>query len=313
MTTPGLEAILENERKVNVRDESIDTRASLPRLCWRLSITETVPPISLPKGSQWRSEGVVRLVVAGKRPVRSTIVVICSESVLDSGRIGWTRNRKSLSLDNLFPARGRTARAGEPPRRWLVPRRMHKEAVVKSLNTGVLICALVLAMAVGASLSAWPADGGDTVRDKERAAKGWHTPLVISAADFKPDGNGPDDFFFNLEGHFEGEGIIIRLHAPAYLPHGATIHQLSASVYDNDDECDSPDIRVFLRRARFSDGTWYSMGLAQTSGASASVQQISDTSITNSLIDNVDFVYYVYVSMCDASHELMAVKIYYSE
>jgi hypothetical protein len=54
----------------------------------------TVSPITL----RWRPEGVVRLIVAGKRPVRSTIVVICSEWVLDSGRVAWMRKRKSLSL-----------------------------------------------------------------------------------------------------------------------------------------------------------------------------------------------------------------------
>ncbi len=47
---------------------------------------------------RWRSEGVGRLIVAGKRPIRSTVVVICSEWGLDSSRMAWMRKRKSLSL-----------------------------------------------------------------------------------------------------------------------------------------------------------------------------------------------------------------------
>ncbi len=75
-----------------------------------------------------------------------------------------------------------------------------------------------------------------TAREKVLQIESASSPLVIPAAAFTADGSNPDSMFFPFSGgYFQGDtenyGCMV---APAYLPQGAEITDMFASVYDDD-------------------------------------------------------------------------------
>jgi hypothetical protein len=163
----------------------------------------------------------------------------------------------------------------------------------------------------GAEQSNWEAmvvDDNPYPNAVEAIEAGYQSPLVISAADFSSDGFDPDGFFFSFAGgYINGDGSAC-LKAPAYLPKGATITSLYASLYDNADG----NVTVNLRRVNRSTGATNVMASASTSSNSTSIQQRSDTSISYPDISYPTYAYYVTTCLSYANHRVYSVRIYYT-
>ena len=168
---------------------------------------------------------------------------------------------------------------------------------------------LLLALA-----AASPAPARDAIPDTGPTTKSWGTPLVISAADFRNNGNDREAFYFSANGYLSGEGSTVVMIAPVYLPSGATVGTLAAHVYDNSTSCSYPEVTLWLNRVGANAGTGMeTMASTGTSGAQSSMQTLSTSSISHPLVDALRYTYYVTVMMCSYSHELHSVVIYYSE
>ena len=95
--------------------------------------------------------------------------------------------------------------------------------------------------------------------------------------------------------------------APAYLPNGATITAMCASVYDNT----TSDVWVDLRRVdNFSGGTVW-MATVNTTGDSTSIQALCDTSIHDPLVVYPGYAYYVTSCLFSSDIRLYSVRIYF--
>ena len=132
---------------------------------------------------------------------------------------------------------------------------------------------------------------------------------VIPAAAFTSDGFDPDGFFFSFAGgYINGDGSAC-LKAPAYLPDGAIVTWVYASIYDNADG----DVTVNLQRVNRSTGATNAMASVSTSSNSTSIQQRYDSSISYPDIDYPDYAYYVTTCLDYADHRIYSVRIYYYE
>ena len=139
-------------------------------------------------------------------------------------------------------------------------------------------------------------------------AFGGSAPLVIPAAAFTSDGVDPDGFYFSFAGGYvNGDGSAC-LKAPAYLPQGAYVTSVYASLYDNA----SGNVTVNLRRVHRSTGATNVMASVSTSSNSTSIQQRSDTSISYPDISYPTYAYYVTTCLSYADHRVYAVRIYYT-
>ncbi len=149
--------------------------------------------------------------------------------------------------------------------------------------------------------------------ERTPAAFGGVSPLVIPAAAFASDGFQPDSLFFPFGGgYFQGDsanyGCVV---APAYLPQGATVTDMFASVYDNDP---ARGISVALRRLDNFNGSTNTLATASTTGAGtfAGVQVVNDASIDNPLVVQPDYTYYVTTCLGSSSIRLYSVRFYYA-
>jgi hypothetical protein len=147
---------------------------------------------------------------------------------------------------------------------------------------------------------------GEPAQEEMYAA--YISPLVVPAADFTSDGYDPDGFHFLFDGGYvDGTGTAC-LKAPAYLPNGATVVSVYASLYDN---WPDTDIGVNLRRVNTVSGASSLMGTLWTDGASTSIQSVGDTSIDGATT-NATYAYYLTTCLNSAQHRLYSVRIYYT-
>jgi len=161
----------------------------------------------------------------------------------------------------------------------------------------------VLCMAAGAS--------GQSVE----MSKAFHggSPLMISAAAFATKGDDADSQYFNpfsgsLAGTGTGGGCV---QAPVYLPNGARVTDVWASVIDNDGANDI-NISVFRRSTRsLNDVTL--MASLSSSGQSTSVSTPSDVTITSPVVSLPEYAYYVVTCLPTANTKLISLRIYYEE
>ncbi len=159
-----------------------------------------------------------------------------------------------------------------------------------------------------------PTPAADADRGAGSGHESWGTPLVISAADFRNNGNDREAFYFSPNGYLTGEGSIVLMIAPVYLPNDATVQTLAAHVYDNSMSCANPNITLWLNRVGAGTGTGMeNMASVSTSGATSSMQTISTSSVSHPVVDNLRYTYYAAVMMCSNSHELHSVVIDYQE
>lgn len=137
---------------------------------------------------------------------------------------------------------------------------------------------------------------------------------VLPVADFRSDGYNPDGFFFSfLGGNISGTNEVTSgtcLMAPVYLPHGATITDLYATVVDNDDA-----VQISLRLFRLDNyaGSVVEIGNAQTTYEykSPNLITIYDATILNPDVSYPTFSYYVGTCINDSDIHLYSVRIYY--
>jgi hypothetical protein len=142
----------------------------------------------------------------------------------------------------------------------------------------------------------------------------FESPLVITAADFKNNGADVEGYHFHRDGRLEGSGSTVYMVAPVYLPNGAVVRKVVAYVYDNNDSCDSPDIEVVVAQHDLAEtNVTLIITSAQTTGASGAVQEISGHLTISPPIDNINFAYWVTVTLCSTSHNFHSVAIYYTE
>lgn len=138
------------------------------------------------------------------------------------------------------------------------------------------------------------------------------SPLVTPAAAFVADGFDPATHFFSFGGFVrgttgsQGYGCLV---APAYLPSGATVTHLLATVYDNDP---GRPVTIELRRVDNFSGTTSTMASASTSGASTAVVTISDSTIANPLVDYPSFSYYFTTCLGSDLLRLYSAHLYYA-
>lgn len=165
---------------------------------------------------------------------------------------------------------------------------------------------MVLAIGAAAAVQAPEVQAG--------TPESWGSPLVISAADFRTNGNDREAFYFSANGYLTGEGSTVVMIAPVYLPDGATVSTFAANVYDNSTSCSYPEVTLWLNRVGAGTGTGMeTMASATTSGAQTSMRTITDSSISYPVVDTLRYTYYAAVMMCSSAHELHSVVIDYEE
>ena len=138
----------------------------------------------------------------------------------------------------------------------------------------------------------------------------YSSPLVIPAAAFSSDGYDPDSFFMWFDGgYIRGTSAHYGcVKAPAYLPNGATVTAVYASVYDNDG---TYDIGIDLRRVSNATGVMEKMASLSSTGTSSAIRTIVDPSIDHPLIDYPMYSYYVTTCLESSNIRLYSVRIYF--
>jgi hypothetical protein len=180
---------------------------------------------------------------------------------------------------------------------------------MRPVSRNALVGAVALALGLTAPCLAQVDAGG-----RDRGSKSWGEPLVVSAADFRTNGNHRESFYFSPNGYMTGEGEIVTLIAPVYLPDGATVRNVTAHVYDNSSSCANPEILVWLNRVGANTGTGVqTMASMSTTGAESRMRTVSSSSIAYAEIDTFRYTYYAAVMLCSVAHELHSVVIYYEE
>jgi len=135
--------------------------------------------------------------------------------------------------------------------------------------------------------------------------------ITIPAAAFGDNGNNPDTYrFYEPGGYIRGaNGGGICGMAPVYLPHGATIDELWASVVDNDA---AQNIYGFLARVdTTARNTSNSLATLHTSGASTAIQSISNLNIDYPEVDLDRYAYYLMACIDSADTRLYSVRVWY--
>jgi hypothetical protein len=160
--------------------------------------------------------------------------------------------------------------------------------------------------------------GEAAIRAAEAAAE-YSSPMTIPAADFVSDGVNPSGFRFILLDS-DGRGGYLRgtldpdtcLSAPVYLPDGATMTNMTATVVDSDS---LNRIVVTLRRANKDTGFPTTIGVVSTTSdfSSSNLQDIGTNNITGPLVENDKYGYFVTTCLPAATIHLYAVRVFYSQ
>lgn len=164
----------------------------------------------------------------------------------------------------------------------------------------------------------YPSLTGDAARIAVAdAVQEYVSPLTIPAADFSSDGVFPSQIRFivldnNRGGYLRGlnqpDACVM---APAYLPNGATITNMTATVVDSD-TINRIIVRLFRSNRTTGDATTLATVSTSTSSSSTAVQDIGTTSITSGVVDNANFTYYVTTCLPAATIQLYAVRLFYT-
>lgn len=137
---------------------------------------------------------------------------------------------------------------------------------------------------------------------------------VLPSADFRSDGADPDGFFFWFGGgHIMGKDDQTSgtcLMAPVYLPAGATITDVYATVVD-----DSDTLRIWMELYRLDNysGDVVEVAYLETTAgyANPSLVTIYDLTISNPVVSYPSYSYYVGTCIPGSAIKLYDVRIYY--
>ncbi|MCD4749230.1 MAG: hypothetical protein K8R59_07640 [Thermoanaerobaculales bacterium] len=156
------------------------------------------------------------------------------------------------------------------------------------------------------------------------------SPLTIAPSEFKPDGWQAGDVFISFnDGVMYGANYTESrfMHAPVWLPDGATITDVRARVIDNDSDtagvgCDAgynSEIEIWLYRSKGCSSTTPGacsdeMMNASTSGASTGIQflPVSAPTISYDVVNGQQYGYYVVMRLCGPTHEVYGVRVRYT-
>ena len=181
--------------------------------------------------------------------------------------------------------------------------------VVLGILAAILMMALAIPSLVGATgRSPSPASHAAEALVEGPRSLGGSSPLVVPAAAFTSDGVDPDGFDFDFAGGYvDGSGSAC-LKAPAYLPAGATVVAVWASLLDNSA---AGNIAVRLRRVNVYSGISDVMASVTTVEDSEDIQQRGTSFVTKPHVDHSQYAYYLTTCLNYTEHRLYSVRIYY--
>lgn len=176
------------------------------------------------------------------------------------------------------------------------------------LSLFVLVPAVVFGGGTGSVGEATSTDGAVAKSTRDLPREGI---TVIPAAAFRSDGINTGSVFFPFGGgYFAGTtdayGCMV---APVYLPEGASVVNVFASVFDNDANL---GIIVTLRRVdNFAGGT-DTMATASTTAAGTfnGVQVINDGTINFPVVEYPGYSYYLTTCLGSTDIRLYSVRLY---
>lgn len=120
--------------------------------------------------------------------------------------------------------------------------------------------------------------------------------MVVPASAFTADSNGRQ-WFFGFSNAFiypTGSGSYCGI-APIYLPDGATVAAFTTYVYDN--HADNGTVTYLHAKPIGSTTKATTMATLSTTGQSTSLQSLTTFSITQPVVDNSSYTYYVGVCL----------------
>lgn len=155
----------------------------------------------------------------------------------------------------------------------------------------------------------------------ESLGKAYGAPLVVPAAAFRSDGINPDQLRYQgnlgiLQGQDAENAYAV---APIYLPEGVTVTSVQASIFDGFLEggaCDGvgkEDAAAWIFRVVNSTGETQQMAFFTTSGSSASIQHLMETSIDYPVTAYPEYAYYAVVRLCHSAQAFHALQVFYTE
>jgi hypothetical protein len=148
--------------------------------------------------------------------------------------------------------------------------------------------------------------------ESQRHATTSSSPLVIPAADFRSDGYDPDSiFFFFGGGYIQGGNANSCVMAPAYLPNGATVYDIYASVVDNDA---AANVWIRLFRVNNNTGVVNEMAYMYTDDVyhSPDIISLEDDSVDYPIVEYPTYSYYVGSCLASSAIHLYSVRIWYT-
>ncbi len=140
---------------------------------------------------------------------------------------------------------------------------------------------------------------------------GGSSPLLIPAAAFATTGFTPDSYVFNTHGYIGGTSSFGCLRAPAYLPDGARVSQLAASMADMNSADDMSVSLVRTNNATLSLATEMARVTSSDSTIDPTTRWYVDMSISGPEVSYPQYSYYVYVCVPDFLFQLHQVQIDY--
>ena len=146
------------------------------------------------------------------------------------------------------------------------------------------------------------------------------SPSNLGYSDFQPQSVGSEDCHYDTPGDgnggfvaAEGPGGVCCLVAGVHLPDGVTVTSIFFYLFDVSLE----DVTLSLRRKRIDDeSSSTAMGTVTTSGSQDAIRIFPDLTISQGLIDNRNYTYYVSSDTCfdqELDLRLQAGLIFFSE
>jgi hypothetical protein len=185
---------------------------------------------------------------------------------------------------------------------------------ISTLGAAALVLAIVAAPAYAAEPAeittiAAAVEANPTLKS---TLKAYGSPLFVPAADFRTDGLYPEAQFYSTAGYWKGDDLGgVYLVAPVWLPDNAEINAVWLFGVDNDDDCSTADMTLWLQRVDNYTGAVDGMAVVSTSGASTNMQTPHEGDPTNPVITYPDYAYWLTVRICSTDHELYGVMIFY--
>lgn len=161
---------------------------------------------------------------------------------------------------------------------------------------------------------------------------GFTSPLIIPAAEFESSAvwtYGTLDRFSDTYGYYyAASDELTSIMAPVYLPWGATITKLEASMFDlvsynpgSTATCPHfyPDVEVELISNHYDDNAYpqdtHTITHAQVSSTinTGQLHIASDTSIVEPYVNNLQQIFWVRVYVCGQFQGFQGVRIHYTE